>query len=120
MKNKEVLNKFLQGNYPVWGYSPKGITDPSLSIALSRLNGVGLVDLEGLSKSQSKDIIIRCFSELDKSNLWGVRVSSKEQLIWLEEFDFLPIIIIAFETDEDLISTFTTDCDLLVAEVNYF
>ena len=58
MKNKEKLNKLLQGKYPIWGYSPKGTTDPSLSIELSRLNGVGLIDLEGLSKSQTKDIII--------------------------------------------------------------
>ena len=91
MKNKEKLKNLLQGKYPVWGYSPKGISDPSLSIELSKLNGVGLIDLEGLTKEQSKEIILRCLTELDSSKLWGVRVKDERQFLWLEEFDFIPM-----------------------------
>ena len=65
MKNKEKLKEFFKRKYPIWGYSPKGIDNPSLSIELSKLNGIGLIDLEGLKKTQSKNIILKCLTELD-------------------------------------------------------
>lgn len=120
MKNKEKLKEFFKRKYPIWGYSPKGISDPTLSIELSKLNGIGLIDLEGLTKSQSKEMILKCFTELDSSKLWGVRVKDENQFLWLEEFDFIPIIIVAFDLKKKVSSSFTTDCELLIAEVSYF
>ncbi|MCG3216593.1 MAG: nitronate monooxygenase, partial [Candidatus Heimdallarchaeota archaeon] len=117
MKNRVKLMEFLQKKHPIWGYTPKGISDPTLSIELSKLNAVGLVDFEGLTETQSKNIIRKCLTELDSSKLWGVRVINEKQLIWLEEFDFIPIVVIAFEVKESTLSTLTTDCELLVAEV---
>ncbi|MCG3222120.1 MAG: nitronate monooxygenase, partial [Candidatus Heimdallarchaeota archaeon] len=86
----------------------------------SKLNGIGLIDLEGLTKSQSKEIILKCLTELDSSKLWGIRVKDEKQFLWLEEFDFIPIIVIAFDLNKKVYSSFTTDCEILVAEVSYF
>ncbi len=120
MKNKVQIEKILKGKYPIWGYSPKGLKNLALSIELSKLNGIGLVDLEGISTSDSKTIIHECLTKLEKSKLWGIRVKQVEQLLLLEEYDFIPIIIIAFDIEEKVLSSLTVECDLLIAEVNYF
>ena len=88
MKNKVQIEKILKGKYPIWGYTPKGLNDPTLSIELSKLNGIGLIDLEGIGASDSKNIILECLTKLNKSKLWGVRVKQVEQLLLLEEYDF--------------------------------
>ena len=52
MKKKKDILDIIKNKIPIWGYSPKGINDPSLSFELSRIGGVGLVDLEGLNADQ--------------------------------------------------------------------
>ncbi|MHA1419191.1 MAG: SDR family NAD(P)-dependent oxidoreductase [Candidatus Heimdallarchaeaceae archaeon] len=118
MKTIEEIKKEFKVRYPIWGYSPKGIDNPSLSIEISLNGGVGLVDLEGLTETKTKKVIFKCLKEIPADKQWGVRISSEEQLSWLNDFDFIPIIIISssFENyskiDEKL------RCKWVIAEVS--
>jgi len=95
MKTIEQIKKEIKVQYPIWGYSPRGIEDPSLSIAISSNGGVGLINLEGLTEIKTKKIVLKCLKEILTDKQWGVRVSNKEQLKWLSDFDFIPIIIVS-------------------------
>ena len=99
MKNRELLKKELNLKYPLWGYSPKGVTDPCLSLELSKAGAAGLMDLEGLNDEEIRGIIKRFHDELPCETLWGVRVSHEEQLNILYDFS-IPLIIIPFFIDE--------------------
>ncbi|MBY9000496.1 MAG: SDR family NAD(P)-dependent oxidoreductase, partial [Candidatus Heimdallarchaeota archaeon] len=95
MKTIEQLKKELNVKYPIWGYSPKGLDDPSLSVAISLKGGIGLVDLEGFTEMKTKKTILRCLKEIPADKQWGVRVAEESQIKWLNDFDFIPIIILA-------------------------
>ncbi len=117
MKTKKQLEKELKLNSIIWGYSPKGIKDPQLAIELSKNGGVGLVDLEGLDKEISKQVIETCFNEIPSDKLWGVRFPDVESLSVLSEVDLLPIGIIAFEVDQSNLAKISSKIKWKVAEV---
>ncbi len=95
MKTIEQIKREIKVQYPIWGYSPRGIEDPGLSITISNNGGIGLIDLEGLTEDKTKKIILKCLKEISTDKQWGVRVSSEEQLKWLSDVDFIPIIIVS-------------------------
>jgi len=118
MKTIEQIKKELKVRYPIWGYSPRGIDDPSLSIAISSNGGIGLIELEGLTENKTKKIILKCLKEIPTDKHWGVRVSSKEQLKWLNDFDFIPIIIISSSYENYSQIDEKPRCNWIIAEVN--
>jgi len=118
MKNKKDILDFLP-NIPIWGYSPKGITDPTLSIKISELGGVGLVDLEGLNSNQCQALLKKCYTSLSSDHVWGIRVTTKEILDSLEFQDAVPIIICAFSPNSHTIAKLQKSSKLLLSEVSY-
>ncbi len=118
-KRKDVLDILGKGRIPIWGYSPKGITDPALSIEICRMGGVGLVDLEGLNINQCQTLLNKCFTLMSSDHLWGIRVSTNEILNYLEFQDVVPIIICAFSPDSKDIAKLKKTSNLLLSEVSY-
>ena len=96
MEQKQKILEVLKNKIPVWGYSPKGIADPSLSIKISQLGGVGLVDLEGLSSNQYQKVLETLHSSLSTNNMWGIRIPTQKALDAIKFNDLVPIIICAF------------------------
>ena len=119
MKKKKDILDILKIQIPIWGYSPKGITDPSLSIEICRIGGVGLIDLEGLNSNQCQKLIKKCYTSLSPDHVWGIRVATKEILSSLEFQDVVPIIICAFSPDSHDIAILQKISNLLLSEVSY-
>ena len=117
MKTKKQLEKELRLNEIIWGYSPKGISNPQLAIELSLNGGIGLIDLEGLEESVSKEIIETCSSKIPSDKLWGVRFPDIESLSVLSEVDSIPIGIIAFEIEQEDLVKLVSKLKWKVAEV---
>lgn len=117
MKTKKQLEKELRLNEIIWGYSPKGISNPQLAIELSLKGGIGLIDLEGLEESVSKKIIETCSSKIPSDKLWGVRFPDVESFSVLSEVDSIPIGIIAFEIEQDDLEKLVSKLKWKVAEV---
>ncbi|MCK4972611.1 MAG: nitronate monooxygenase, partial [Candidatus Heimdallarchaeota archaeon] len=118
MKTIEQIKKELKIQYPIWGYSPRGIDDPNLSIAISSKGGVGLIDLEGLTETKTKKIILKCIKEIPTDKQWGVKLTNKEQLKWLCDFDFIPIIIVSSSFENYSKVDEKPRCNWIIAEVN--
>ena len=119
MKKKKDILDILKNKSPLWGYSPKGITDPSLSFELSRIGGVGLVDLEGLNADQCQMLLKKCYRSMSSDHVWGIRVATKENLSSLEFHDVVPIIICAFSPDSHDIAKLQENSNMLLSEVSY-
>ncbi|MHA2282530.1 MAG: beta-ketoacyl synthase N-terminal-like domain-containing protein, partial [Promethearchaeota archaeon] len=119
MKKKKDILDILQNKIPIWSYSPKGITDPSLSIKISQIGGVGLVDFEGLNVDQCQTVLKRLYSSLSSDHVWGIRVVTKEILNSLEFQDVIPIIICGFSPDSYDIAKLRKTSNLLLSEVSY-
>ncbi len=119
MKKKKDLLVIIKNKIPIWGYSPRGITDPSLSIELCQIGGVGLVDLEGLNSNQCQTLLKKCFTSLSSDHVWGIRVATKEILNSLEFQEVVPIIICAFSPDSHDIAKLQKISDVLLSEVSY-
>ncbi|MHA2180984.1 MAG: nitronate monooxygenase [Promethearchaeota archaeon] len=119
MKKKNDILDILKNKIPIWGFSPKGITIPSLSTKISQIGGVGLVDLEGLNSKQCLTLLKKCYSSLSSDHVWGIRVVSKEILNSLEFQSMIPIIICAFSPDSQDIAKLKKNSNLLLSEVSY-
>jgi NAD(P)H-dependent flavin oxidoreductase YrpB (nitropropane dioxygenase family) len=119
MKKKKDILDILKNKIPIWGYSPKGITDPALSIEICRLGGVGLVDFEGLNSNQYQTLLKKCYASLSSDFLWGIRVASKEILNSIEFQDVVPIVICAFSPDSQDMTKLKKNSNLLLSEVSY-
>ncbi|MFX1277800.1 MAG: beta-ketoacyl synthase N-terminal-like domain-containing protein [Promethearchaeota archaeon] len=119
MKKKENIQKIFKNKIPVWGYSPKGVTDPSLSIQLCQAGGIGLIDLEGLNQDQCQNQIDKLFSSLTSDHLWGIRISNHNLLNTLNFRDVIPIIVCAFSPNKDDIQSMQKNSKLLLSEVSY-
>ncbi|MCG3260498.1 MAG: hypothetical protein H7644_12160, partial [Candidatus Heimdallarchaeota archaeon] len=117
MKTKKQLEKELRLNEIIWGYSPKGISNPQLAIELSLKGGIGLIDLEGLEESVSIKIIETCSSKIPSDKFWGVRFPDVESFSVLSEVDSIPIGIIAFEIEQDDLEKLASKLKWKVAEV---
>ncbi|MHA1933217.1 MAG: nitronate monooxygenase, partial [Promethearchaeota archaeon] len=119
MKKKNDILDILKNKIPIWGFSPKGITNPSLSTKISQIGGVGLVDLEGLNSNQCQTLLTRCYSSLSSDHVWGIRVNTKQILNSLEFQDMIPIIICAFSPDSQDIAKLKKNSNLILSEVSY-
>ncbi|MHA2008977.1 MAG: SDR family NAD(P)-dependent oxidoreductase [Promethearchaeota archaeon] len=119
MKQKQKILEALKNKVPIWGYSPKGIADPSLSIRISQLGGVGLVDLESLSSSQYQKILETIKSSLTSDNLWGIRIHTQEALNRIDFNFVVPIVICAFSPNSQEIKKMQENSNLLLSEVCY-
>ncbi|MFX1312196.1 MAG: beta-ketoacyl synthase N-terminal-like domain-containing protein, partial [Promethearchaeota archaeon] len=119
MKKKENIKQILKNKIPIWGYSPKGIIDPSLSIQISRIGGIGLIDFEGLNLDQCQVILNKLISSLSSDHEWGIRISNQEILNALEFRDLVPIIICAFSPNSKDLKIMKENSKLLLSEVLY-
>ena len=117
MKTKKQIEKELKLNSFIWGYSPKGITDPQLTIELSLNDGIGLIDLEGLNEIDSKEIIEICLKKIPSDKLWGVRFPDVASLSALSEVHSLPIGIIAFDINQEDLAKISSKLNWKIAEV---
>ncbi|MFX1574870.1 MAG: SDR family NAD(P)-dependent oxidoreductase [Promethearchaeota archaeon] len=119
MKKKQKILKVLKNKIPIWGYSPKGIADSSLSIRISQLGGVGLVDLEGLNPNQYQKILETFQYSLSSANMWGIRIHTQKALDIIKFNDIVPIIICAFSPNIQEIKKMQDSSKLLLSEVCY-
>ncbi|KKN42669.1 hypothetical protein LCGC14_0710920 [marine sediment metagenome] len=118
IKKQEIL-KFLKNKIPIWGFSPKGITDPSFSIKISQLGGIGLIDFEDVNSNQCQIFLEKFHSTLSTNDLWGIRISSQELLEKLIFHHHVPIIICTFSPESQDIKKMQENSKLLVSEVCY-
>ena len=118
MKTKRQIEKELIPNKIIWGYTPKGISNPQLSIELSLKGGVGLIDLEGLDDHSITSIITDCSTKIPKKSLWGVKISEASHIEILNKFDFIPVLVIPDEINEELLIGLTCDYNWMLAEVS--
>ncbi|MHA2088232.1 MAG: hypothetical protein ACW972_08140, partial [Promethearchaeota archaeon] len=119
MKKKKDILDILKNKFPIWGYSPMGITDPSLSIKISQIGGVGLVDLEGFNFDQCQTILTRLYMLMSSDHVWGIRINTKEILNSLEFQTEIPVIICAFSPDPQETAILKKNSKLLISEVSY-
>ncbi|MFX0082695.1 MAG: SDR family NAD(P)-dependent oxidoreductase [Candidatus Hodarchaeota archaeon] len=119
MKKKKNIQQILKNRIPIWGYSPKGITDPSLSVQICQTGGIGLVDFEGLNIDQCKILFNKLKSSLSSDHIWGIRISSQEVLYALEFQELIPIIICAFSPNYKEILIMQKNSKLILSEVLY-
>ncbi|MFX1468949.1 MAG: SDR family NAD(P)-dependent oxidoreductase [Promethearchaeota archaeon] len=119
MKKKEEILKLLKNKIPIWGYSPKGIADPTLSIKISKLGGIGLVDFEGLTLIKCQKILNKLYSSLSIDYSWGIRIPNHEILEQLEFNKVIPIIVCPFSPDTLNLQKLKENSILLLSEVLY-
>ncbi|KKM26508.1 hypothetical protein LCGC14_1584080 [marine sediment metagenome] len=119
MEQKQKILEVLKNKIPIWGYSPKGIADPSLSIKISQLGGVGLVDLEGLSSNQYQKVLETLRSSSATDNMWGIRIPTQKALNTIEFNGLIPIIICAFSPNSQEVKKMQENSNLLLSEVCY-
>ncbi|MFX1498741.1 MAG: SDR family NAD(P)-dependent oxidoreductase [Promethearchaeota archaeon] len=119
MKKKNTIREILKNEIPIWGYSPLGLINPSLSVQLSQNGGVGLIDFDGLDFDQCRVLLNKLSSSLSSDHLWGVRISTPDILNALEIRDLIPIIICAFSPNSNDIRFMKEHSKLLVSEVLY-
>ena len=120
MKNRAQINNQLKTKYPIWGYNPKGLEDPSLAVELSLKGAVGLLDLENISEEKCMNLLNRCSREINKQGVWGVRLTDVNHLNFLPNNIKIPIVIVNFEPTQNTIAELKKKCDFLIAEVCYF
>ena len=119
MKQKNDILKILTNKIPIWGYSPKGISNSSFSIKISQGGGIGLVDFEGLNSNQYKKVLETLYSSLSPDYIWGIRIPNKEILNLIDFHDIVPIIICAFSPDSHDVKKMQENSHLLLSEVCY-
>ncbi|MFX1346453.1 MAG: beta-ketoacyl synthase N-terminal-like domain-containing protein, partial [Promethearchaeota archaeon] len=119
MKKRENIQQLLKNKIPIWGYSPRGITEPSLSVQMCQEGGIGLIDFEGLNIDQCKILFNKMESSVSCDLLWGIRIPSSDILFNLEIRDPIPIIICAFSPNLKEISMMQKNSRLLLSEVSY-
>ena len=119
MKGKEEILNIIRNQIPIWGYSPKGIYDPALSIEISKIGGVGLVDFEGLNLNQCQEILRKIYSSLSKNSIWGIRIPTQEFLDQIEFHEIVPIIVCSFSPNSQNLSKLQEKSNVLVSEVLY-
>jgi len=119
MEKHENIQHILKNKVPIWGYSPKGIIDPSLSVQICQAGGVGLVDFDGLNIDQCKILLNKLTSSLSSDHVWGIRIPSQDILHMLEFQDIVPIIICAFPPNSKDIAIMQKISKLLLSEVSY-
>ncbi|MFW9866338.1 MAG: beta-ketoacyl synthase N-terminal-like domain-containing protein, partial [Candidatus Thorarchaeota archaeon] len=119
MKKKEIIQQLLKNKVPVWGYSPKGIIDPSLSVQICELGGIGLIDFEGINIDKCQMFLERFSSSLSSEHIWGIRISNRDILGALEFQKIVPIIICAYSPDSKDIELMQKYSKLLLSEVLY-
>ncbi|MHA1198773.1 MAG: beta-ketoacyl synthase N-terminal-like domain-containing protein [Candidatus Heimdallarchaeaceae archaeon] len=117
MKTRKQIANELDPTRIIWGYSPKGISNPQLSIELSQKGGVGLVDLEGLDEQSISNIIETCSNKISKDNLWGIKLSDASQIEVLNKMGRIPILIIPEQFEVEVLMSLTCEYDWLIAEV---
>ncbi|MFX1325441.1 MAG: beta-ketoacyl synthase N-terminal-like domain-containing protein, partial [Promethearchaeota archaeon] len=119
MKKKEIIQQLLKDKIPIWGYSPKGITDPSLSVQICKVGGIGLIDFEGIKLDKCQMFLERFSSSLSSEHIWGIRLSNQDILGALEFQKIVPIIICAYSPDSKDIELMQKYSTLLLSEVLY-
>jgi len=119
MKKKQKILEILKNKIPIWGYSPKGVANSSLSIKISKIGGVGLVDLEGLNSDRYQKILEMFYSSLSSNQVWGIRIPNQEILNAIEFRRVIPIIICAFTPNSQEIKKMQENSNLLLSEVLY-
>jgi NAD(P)H-dependent flavin oxidoreductase YrpB (nitropropane dioxygenase family) len=119
MKTQQEIFTKLVNRIPIWGYSPRGIPDPSLSVKISKAGGIGLINLEGLDPNQSQSLLNQSNSLFSSDHLWGIRVDLHETLNNLEFQEKVPIIICAFTPNSREIEKMRKYSTFLLSEVSY-
>ena len=119
MKQKNDILKILTNKIPIWGYSPKGIANSSLSIKISQGGGIGLVDFEGLNSNQYKKVLETLYLSLSTDYIWGIRIPNQEILNIIDFHDMIPIIICAFSPDSQDVKKMQENSHLLLSEICY-
>ncbi|MHA2051492.1 MAG: beta-ketoacyl synthase N-terminal-like domain-containing protein, partial [Promethearchaeota archaeon] len=119
MKTQQEIFTRLFNRIPIWGYSPKGITDPSLSVKVSQAGGIGLIDFEGLDLKQCQTLLDNLYSVFSADHIWGIRIDMQEILNSLEFRNEVPIIICAFTPNSENIEKMKKNSNLLLSEVSY-
>ena len=120
MKTNKQLKKERIQEKIIWGYSPKGISNPQLSIELSLGGGVGLLDLEGLDEQTINNMVAECSDKLSKDNIWGVRITNPSHIKILNKFEYIPIIVVSDDLNAEIIKTITFASRWIIAEVCSF
>ncbi|MHA1611736.1 MAG: beta-ketoacyl synthase N-terminal-like domain-containing protein, partial [Promethearchaeota archaeon] len=122
MQKPQDLAKTLQNPTGIWGYAPKGFTDISIAVELSRNGAIGLYDGEGLSASELRTIVKQFFKKLSTTQQWGIRITQEGILTEWEQIDnpkipILPIIICAFSPSHEAQIQLRNRGKLIIAEV---
>ncbi len=96
MKTREYIKNKLITTYPYWGIAPLGIDYPKIAIELTKLGGVGIIDLQGYKTTSSLENVFNIMEkEIPEDKYWGVRITSSNQLQDLKYIDKIPIIILS-------------------------
>jgi malonyl CoA-acyl carrier protein transacylase len=119
MKKKKDILDILKNKIPIWGYSPKKITDPSLSVKISQVGGIGLVDFEGLNINQCQTLLKKLYTSLSSDHVWGIRLTNKQLLNSLEFQEIVPIIICTFSPNPSEVAKLQKVSNLILSEVSY-
>ncbi|MCE7741284.1 MAG: acyltransferase domain-containing protein [Candidatus Heimdallarchaeota archaeon] len=117
MKTRRQIINEIDPTRIIWGYSPKGISNPQLSIELSQKGGVGLVDLEGLDEQSISNILETCSKKIPKENIWGIKLSDVSQIEVVNKMEHIPILIIPKKIEIEQLMSLTCEYDWLIAEV---
>ncbi len=120
MKTLHEIKKELNITNPIFGYNPIGIADPKLAVEISRLGGVGLMNLIGLKEEEAIKALMKLKKDLKNEELWGVRISSHSQLEWLINNELtIPLVILPFTPTEKQLGLIKKRSQWIVAEVLY-
>ncbi len=118
MIKKNQLLQQLNLKYPVFGYSPPGNTDMKLSVRLSNLGGIGLVDIRSLSDNEVSNLIAFMNNNVKSDPFWGIRLDNERQIDVIKDNDLkIPIIILPFEPEEEFVRDLRNHSKFIVAEV---
>ena len=119
MSSKIYFSSLIQTRKPVLAYNPPGILDPSLAVAVTKARGIGLIDLERLSSTESSQLLANCSRQMPDK--WGVRVCTREQLSKVLELQDsnLALIIIGndFPLEKEVLEELASRGIVLLAEV---
>ncbi|MHA1584409.1 MAG: beta-ketoacyl synthase N-terminal-like domain-containing protein, partial [Promethearchaeota archaeon] len=119
MLKKEEIKKILSNNYPIFGYMPKGFTDPQFAINLSQNGAIGLIDFEGFDADQKLKCLQTMNSKLKSSELWGIRVISKNIFANLPENVHIPLLIVGYHPNKQEIKEMRSFSTIIISEVLY-
>ncbi|HUU77578.1 MAG TPA: SDR family NAD(P)-dependent oxidoreductase [candidate division Zixibacteria bacterium] len=78
MNSRTRFDQMIANRKPIFAYNPPGSSNIQLIRNVNATNGIGLVDLERLSKENASTLVRKCLAEI--KDIFGIRITSEEQL----------------------------------------